>query len=80
MDAIVRNITSLTSISEDDLSHIIEQTWHDLDGKVFLAQIRETAYKVAAGFHSAAVTAYISLFVRRQTRELLREKTKIEGS
>lgn len=76
MDAIVKNITSLTSISEDGLSHIIERTWHDLDGKVFLAQIREAAYKVAAGFHSAAVTAYVLLFVRRQTRELLREKSK----
>lgn len=80
MDAIIKNITGLTNISEDDLNRVVEQTWHDLDGKVSLAHIRETAYEVAAGFHDATVTMYISLFVRRQTRELLREKIKIESS
>jgi hypothetical protein len=58
----------------DDLNHLIEQVWRDLDGQIPQARIRKVAICVAAMFENATVTTYIPLIVRHLTREWLKEE------
>ena len=62
--------------SQDDVMNymddsLIEQIWHDLDGQVAREQIRQVAAEVAAEFHTATVTAFVPIFIRRRAREKL---------
>jgi hypothetical protein len=61
-----------------ELDGLIEQIWHDLNGQVPLSRVRQVALEVAAEFHTATVTMYIPLFIRRYTRERLEESQKDE--
>ena len=51
---------------------VIEQIWQDLHRLIPRSRVAEAARQVAAGFAGAKVAAYIPLFVRRATCELLR--------
>jgi hypothetical protein len=50
---------------------LIEQIWHDLDGQVARERIRQVAAEIAAEFHTATVTAFVPIFIRRRAREKL---------
>jgi hypothetical protein len=52
---------------------IVGQVWQDLGGQVPWAQIRKVATDVAATFLDAKVRTFVPIFIRRQTRERLRE-------
>lgn len=52
---------------------LIEQIWRDLEGQVSREQVRQVATGVAARFHTATVTAFIPIFIHRQTREKLKK-------
>jgi hypothetical protein len=62
--------------ASEDLNHLVEQVWRDLDGKVPQTRIRRVAIFVAAKFETATVTTYIPLFVRHLTREWLKAEIK----
>lgn len=78
MNTRLKHVIAETNISEDDLNHSIEQIWHDLDGQVPQAQIRQVAVEVAARFHDATVTTHIPLYIRHLAREWLKENVVID--
>lgn len=57
-----------------DLDHLIWQIWHELDGQVPRARIRQVAMQVEVAFRDAPVTTHVPLWVRHLTREWLREE------
>ena len=74
MDMRANRVVAETGKSEviDDLDHLIWQVWHELDGQVPRARIRQVAMEVAAKFHDAPITNNIPLFIRHLTREWLK--------
>jgi len=50
---------------------LIGQIWHDLDRQVTREQIRQVACEIADAFRSATITAFVPIFIRRQTRAKL---------
>lgn len=60
----------------NDLNHLIDEVWRDLDGEIPHARIRQVAICVATMFENATVTTYIPLFVRHLTREWLKAEIK----
>jgi hypothetical protein len=56
----------------NDLDRLTWQVWHELDGQVPRARIRQVAMQVAAAFRDAPVTIHISVWVRHLTREWLK--------
>ncbi len=55
-------------VSNDEL---VEQIWREFDGRVPRTRILEVSMNIAAGFRDATITTFVSLIVRRKTREAL---------
>lgn len=51
---------------------LIEKIRLDLDKEITYEQIRQVALEVAAEFQDAKITTFLPIFIRRQTRERLR--------
>lgn len=50
---------------------LIEQIWRDLHGKVPREEIHQVATEVANEFKDATIKTFVSIFIRRRTREEL---------
>lgn len=59
-----------------ELNAVVEQIWRQLDGQASRAHIHQVAATVAADFAAATVTAFLPIFIHRDTLEKLR----IEGT
>jgi hypothetical protein len=75
----VRGTVSPTIAEVDDGTGIncvddslIEQVWQDLGGQVSRERIHQIATEAATEFRTATVSAFVPIFVRRRTRERLR--------
>jgi hypothetical protein len=65
-------------VASDEL---IELIWHDLHRLIPRRRVAEVAYRIAAGFADARITAFIPIFVRRATRDgLLPEAAAAAGA
>lgn len=69
-EPVVDDTEDLPSDLVDD--GLVEAIWQDLDGRIPLEQIRQTAMEVADCYDGAKVMTFISIFIRRQTLERLK--------
>jgi hypothetical protein len=70
--------TNHDGVMNDMDDSLIEQIWHDLDGKVNREQICQVVTEIAAEFRTATVTTFVPIFIRRQAREKL--ETRVNES
>ena len=52
---------------------LIDSIWQELDGRVSHELIKQIAYQVAARYGDAKIMTFITIFIRRQTLEMLKQ-------
>ncbi len=52
---------------------LIDSIWQALDGRVSHELIKQSAYQVASRYGDAKVLTFITIFIRRQTLEMLKQ-------
>lgn len=72
----VEDVHSSESIDQL-IEPLVEAIWQDLNGQVTYERIQQVVREVADAFQDAAVTAFVPVFVHRQTRDKL--KAELSG-
>jgi hypothetical protein len=52
---------------------LVEELWHELDGRVSHEQIRRLVTEIAAEYRDAAVQAFVPIFVHRKVLDQMKE-------
>lgn len=63
----------------DQLDEITEQIWREVNGRVSRARVRQVAAEVAFMFHTARITVFVPIFIRRATSARINEEIPRDG-
>lgn len=72
----VNDVTDESDVLALVNEQLVEDIWHDLEGRVTRENILQVAIEVATKFQDAAVTSFVPIFIRRQTSEQLKARLK----
>jgi|GEM_PF-6721724 hypothetical protein len=72
-DNLVEPLSMKAGVSIVDLEGLIELIWHDLNGQVDQAKIRQVLVDLQPKYREARILTFVPILIRRNAIEILRQ-------